>query len=310
MSQPWIRSYRSALHNPKIQRLPAPLFKAWQNLLWCTDDDGELPPVDDIAFILRASDKQVKAWLAELSSRALFDALGEGRYRAHDWSEHQKKSDTSNDRVKQHRERKKAATCNVTGNDTREDTETETDQTQEARARNFEAFWRAYPHPPNASRALAEQAWSALGEDLPKIAPLLVAVDMYRAWINSEIKRRGGEDPPPVSHAANWLTERRFEGFLSKVTDESERAASTETKRQAAIPSCWRDAAERYAEKYGWPAWDAAVAGARLLESDPPAIEFDRVFTLNFAKERGALQRLAAALGCDPIVTVKGGKAA
>lgn len=312
MTQPWIRSYRGALHNPKIQRMPPPLFKAWQNFLWCTDDDGVLPSVADVAFILRASEKQVRGWLVELTARGLFDDIGGGLFQAHDWSEHQKKSDTSNERVKQHRERKKAVTCNVTGNDTREDTEqTREEQTQEqsAGARNFDAAWKAYPHPGNASRALAEQAWDQLGDELPPIAQLMVAIDLYRGWLNAETKRRPPHDPPPIMHFANWLKERRFESFLGSAEQDAERAAEADRKRFEGMPACWRGCAEVYVEAHGAEAWDHAVANAKLKESDAgPVIEFDRPWSLNFAREQGWLERIARALGHEPSVTVRGGK--
>jgi len=114
MTQPWFRLQRGTVHNPKAQKLPDRLFKAWINLLCCTDDDGFLPPIDDLAFILRAKVGAVRASLVALEAAGLLVHEGEDLYRAHDWSEHQRKSDTSNERVKAHRERKKVVTGNVT----------------------------------------------------------------------------------------------------------------------------------------------------------------------------------------------------
>src|SRR5260370_12837105 len=51
---PWLRLYVSVLNCPKVQRLPAPLFKHWINLLCVArSQDGILPGIADIAFALR-----------------------------------------------------------------------------------------------------------------------------------------------------------------------------------------------------------------------------------------------------------------
>ena len=184
-----------------------------------------------------------------------------------------------------------------------------TEPTQDARARNFDAAWKAYPHPGNASRALAEQAWDQLGDELPPIAQLMVAIDLYRGWLNAETKRRPPHDPPPIMHFANWLKERRFESFLGSAEQDAERAAEADRKRFEGMPACWRGCAEVYVEAHGAEAWDHAVANAKLKESDAgPVIEFDRPWSLNFAREQGWLERMARALGHEPSVTVRGGK--
>ena len=55
----WFRFYDGALNDAKVQRLPAPLFKAWVNLLCLASmHDGVLPPVADISFSLRIPEKE------------------------------------------------------------------------------------------------------------------------------------------------------------------------------------------------------------------------------------------------------------
>ena len=92
----WFRFYSDALDNPKVQRLPAELFKTWVNLLCLANrskDRGELPPLEDIAFGLRMAPEQVQAALAELKGRGLLTER-DGTFTPHDWEEHQHRSDT------------------------------------------------------------------------------------------------------------------------------------------------------------------------------------------------------------------------
>jgi len=125
VTQPWFRFYRAVVNSPKVQRLPATIFKAWVNLLCCTDDDGALPSVPDLAFTLRTSEREVDKVISSLIGAGLL-AEEDGIVTAHDWAEHQRKSDTSNERVKRYRKRN----CNVTRNapDTETDTEAEEDK--------------------------------------------------------------------------------------------------------------------------------------------------------------------------------------
>lgn len=113
MARPWFRFYRSVLHSAKLQRLKPELFKAWANMLCASDDEGCLPPVDDLAFALRVGPEKIAEWLAVLTKAGLFEALPDGNFVAHDWSEHQRDSDVSNARVQRFRDRKR----NVTGNE-------------------------------------------------------------------------------------------------------------------------------------------------------------------------------------------------
>lgn len=157
----WFRVYDDMVDDPKVQRLPDASFKALVNL-WClaSQNDGELPPNEDIAFKLRMKLDKVEVLIAALAGCGLLDCDATSA-RPHNWNARQFKSDVSNERVKRHRERK----CNVT--DTVTDTvtvtppdtesESETEQTKQAtRAsalvsdddwpKNYrEVFWEMYP---------------------------------------------------------------------------------------------------------------------------------------------------------------------
>ena len=71
---PWFRLYHAVLDDPKVQRLPDRLFKAWINLL-CLGcrRGGDLPPAGDVAFALRVSAGEAGKILDALSAAGLVD---------------------------------------------------------------------------------------------------------------------------------------------------------------------------------------------------------------------------------------------
>jgi hypothetical protein len=87
----WFRLYDDLLDDPKVQRLPPSLFKAWINIL-CLANKGELrgilPTMDDIAFRLRISDQEADPVLQSLQEFGLLDKTDAG-YIPHDWIEQQ-----------------------------------------------------------------------------------------------------------------------------------------------------------------------------------------------------------------------------
>lgn len=105
----WFRMYADVLDDPKVQRLPPDLFKAWVNLLCLASrNDGVLPGIEDIAFALRMSQDVTRDITRDLSQRGLLD--GEDELSPHNWSERQFRSDkdeTASERKRRQREREK-----------------------------------------------------------------------------------------------------------------------------------------------------------------------------------------------------------
>lgn len=92
----WFRFYSDALDNPKVQRLPGELFKAWVNILCLANRSkarGVLPPLEDVAFALRLSEEQAAEVIAELVRRGLLDERDDGTG-PHDWLELQPEYET------------------------------------------------------------------------------------------------------------------------------------------------------------------------------------------------------------------------
>ncbi len=107
----WFRFYEGALDDPKVQKLPPKMFKAWINLLCLASrHDGEIPEASVIAFALRISEVEATDTFAFLFNSGLFDRDTDGRVTPHNWASRQFKSDVSNERVKRHRERQRNVT--------------------------------------------------------------------------------------------------------------------------------------------------------------------------------------------------------
>lgn len=136
MSGRWFRFYDGALDDPKVQALPGDLFKVWVNLLCVASrNDGRLP-AESLAFMLRTTEKAMAESLKALQRAGLIDIDGDDP-KPHNWDARQFKSDTSNDRVKRHRQRKGNASGNgdVTLQETPPETEADTEQREGAPAR-------------------------------------------------------------------------------------------------------------------------------------------------------------------------------
>jgi len=110
MSQPWVRLWRQALHDPKIVTLPDRQHRAWTNCLLIADDDGNLPPLRDIASHLRMTVADAEQLIIDLVEAELIDAstdaAGRRSYRMHAWDKWQFRSDNSTERSRRHRSKR------------------------------------------------------------------------------------------------------------------------------------------------------------------------------------------------------------
>ena len=110
---PWLRSYRDALHNPKIIRLSDRLFRVWQCCLWVADDAGVLPSIPDLACHLRMSVVDAEQLICELIETKLVDVSSPGTcvrtLTMHDWNTHQF-IEKSTERVRKFRSKNKHVT--------------------------------------------------------------------------------------------------------------------------------------------------------------------------------------------------------
>lgn len=105
---------------------------------------------------------------------------------------------------------------------------------------DFEKFWLAYPRSPNMSKAEAGKSWAKLKAAglLPDAATMARAVEAYRRFLADQ--SRGRKDPHPAAHAATWLNQRRFEGFLeAPSTPVGAPVISTGPGWEAEHPETW-----------------------------------------------------------------------
>lgn len=112
----WFRFYDEALNDPKVQKMPATLFKYWVNLLCLANRGtprGALPPIGDIAFALRIDDETAEKLLLELRKRELIEDV-DGLTMPHNWNARQFKSDNTTARVTEWRKAKRRETVHAT----------------------------------------------------------------------------------------------------------------------------------------------------------------------------------------------------
>ena len=115
----WWRAYDEAVDDPKLQQLPAELFRAWFNICCVTSQNGgHLPTLDAVAFKLRLKPAKANKLLGDLRAAGLIDESEDGSLRPHNWDGRQFKSDaadgTNAERQQRYRDRHRNAVTTVT----------------------------------------------------------------------------------------------------------------------------------------------------------------------------------------------------
>jgi len=106
----WFCFHDGALDDPKVQRLPPDVFKGWINIL-CLASKGDaqgspaLPPLADIAFALRISEREADSLITALMTAGLLDDTPTGMV-PHNWDARQHKDRTVAERMRRYRSRK------------------------------------------------------------------------------------------------------------------------------------------------------------------------------------------------------------
>jgi hypothetical protein len=101
----WIRLYTNVVNDPKVQQLPAPLFKFWVNLLCVAGEyekAGLLPSVGELAWSLHS--KKVAGYIKRLVDHGLLENHEDGLH-IHNWSGRQYESDSGAPRTRAYRQR-------------------------------------------------------------------------------------------------------------------------------------------------------------------------------------------------------------
>ena len=138
MAGRWFRFYAKAMRDPKVMKLSDKDFRLWVELLSiAAENDGQIPPLDDLKHVLRRRLDHLKGGVDRLISGGLIDPL-EGGYEPHHWDKFQYKSDTSTDRVKKYREKRNVS---ETPPDTETDTEVSVAKATAANDDSDKVFW-------------------------------------------------------------------------------------------------------------------------------------------------------------------------
>ncbi len=246
-SSRWFRMYDEVVDDPKIQTLSDKLTVFWLNCMClASKHSGFLPPVAQIAWKLRKTEKAIAAMIAELHNRGLLDSDG-GSFTPHNWDARQYASDVSTERVRRHRETKKRSTdpanetdetfhdVSLERNETVSETpseqnraETETEQRQNCGALNFPSY------------RIDENFLTLMGEFELAGYPLIEAdrTDAYGEWkalptedklcavLRFREKREGGgfPDPSKIMRPDRWLNRREFHRKFVKSRDPTKSA--------------------------------------------------------------------------------------
>jgi hypothetical protein len=199
----WFRLYDAVLDDPKVQRLPDRIFKAWINLLCLASrHGGALPGVEDTAFALRCAPDQAVLIVDTLTATGLLDRHDEG-LRIHAWETRQYQSDGSAERMRRHRARHRDVTVTPPESDAEsEQTQSRTDS--DAVASGHEQALRVDLHNVGGGNGSTEPVdvahWEPAAGDLAYAArlgldPARVLEDL-RSWAaNAAPPRRRKRDP-------------------------------------------------------------------------------------------------------------------
>jgi hypothetical protein len=213
----WFRVYDNLVEDPKVQRLPDSVFRGLVNL-WClaSQGDGLLPSVGDISFKLRIKPAQAQKLLADLRNAGLIVDDETGTH-PHNWNGRQFKSDVSNERVKQHRKRKRNVTETVT--ETPPETEYREQKDSEANAsgadapidhrkrlfnEGLEKLRAMTGKGPDACRSFVGKCLKASGDDAITVLGLIEDAERNQAvdpsaWIASRLKPTENTNGKPRS---------------------------------------------------------------------------------------------------------------
>ena len=86
----WFRIYDEALDDPRLQRLPASLFRAWFNVLCAASrNGGTLPPISELAFMLRTRPGALSRRLEALKAAGLIEEIDGALLRPVEWERRQ-----------------------------------------------------------------------------------------------------------------------------------------------------------------------------------------------------------------------------
>ncbi|MBL8780054.1 MAG: hypothetical protein JNL06_03835 [Alphaproteobacteria bacterium] len=147
------------------------------------------------------------------------------------------------------------------------------------------------------SKAEAGKAWAKLDKagHLVEQPKMLAAVAAYRRFLAEQSKNR--KEPHPAAHAATWLNQRRFDGFLeSQVVTQSVPGATEAPGWEAAFPK-WANIRAYFRKIHGNDlVWQNMFGGCRAL-SETELVVPSRFLRDQLAEKFG--DKIAGIIGAD-----------
>lgn len=228
----WFRMYSDLRGNRKLDALTDPQFRVFIYLMCYANEQeprGTIPQIEDAELLAAECARGDTQLLIETVERLKkFRTLtqeDDGSLVFRNWEKRQYESDSSIERVRKHRTKKRngdvtARNGDVTPSDTDSDTDTETEiyntpltpQRGEGYTADFKEFWEHYPRSVNKKGAF--KAWKAALKKGVTAEQLSLAARNYAA-------ERKGQDSQFTLHAATFLgPQERWRDYLDKPRGE------------------------------------------------------------------------------------------
>ena len=248
----WLRFYNEALDDPKVQRLPAHLFRTWINILCLasTTADGTLPSIDDMAFRLRMSSQDIEQHLSDLILAGLIDITPDGRV-PHNWNRRQFVSDRSTERVRKHRKRKAETPCNVSGTADETPPEQSRAEAEQSRAEQTERA-DARDRPPD-DQNFSDCKFAFNGSTEAMLSEVMAAMQPYgdrkgaSQWLATTLRTNGAE---PTAQAFQMLANARAEGqVIARILPWWSKTAASLKANPQPKPQAARDGPKHWREE-------------------------------------------------------------
>lgn len=169
----WLRINEDCIDHPKLLKLPEALRWQWLALLCvASKNDGVLPAIDDVALGLRVTEAKAAEYITRLVKANLIDRVGEN-FVPHNWTKRQFKSDTSTERVKRYRDKKRNVSYSVSDvPETATVTAPETEQIQKQNTEQIDVAGEARePLVSDAARDLADELLIIAGHEIRFVPP-------------------------------------------------------------------------------------------------------------------------------------------
>ncbi len=217
----WFRFYDEVLNDPKAQRLEPAVFKFWVNLLCLASKNDGAIVKRDVTFNLRVDETAAVDFLTSLVEHDLLEDRGDF-YIPHNWDGRQYQSDSSTERVRAFRKRKREYGGKRSGNVTvtlQNRAETEQNRTEKKNIVNleFEKFKKAYP------KRKGSQGWPVAQKFFERAdVPALDLIAAAAKFSETIPKDRIGSEFVPM--AESWMRKGNWREFIPSEEDKRKAA--------------------------------------------------------------------------------------